>query len=141
MAQSDTRKAQLIRELDAARGNLRHHASGVRSAANLPAQFRASFAKKPLPWIGGIATLGIALSFLRPGRRKASPISIITPIARRAGIFSGIASLLFEATKPLLMTWATRQLALFVENTAENLASQHKRTPPPKRPRPSSPPL
>jgi hypothetical protein len=119
MAQSESRKSQLIRGLDQDRKKLQRHAQGIRSGADLSTRFQKSFSSHTLRWLGASALAGMLLSFVRTPRSKKKPVSAVPPPSPGFAPVGFLFRSALEMSKPFLLQWATQKIQVWVQKAAE----------------------
>ncbi|MEO7318691.1 MAG: hypothetical protein ABIZ56_06860 [Chthoniobacteraceae bacterium] len=105
-----TDKKTLIAELAAARGELRGYTTALRHDLDFGARLKRSVRSHPAVWFGGAAVLGLLLSRISPGRRKAAvPSSILrspkTAQAGKAAFALTALKFAFDFARPALLRW------------------------------------
>ena len=119
----DERKAELTAALARSRIQITGNAHALGRDLDFVSRARRAFKTHPAVWIGGAVVIGLFISRLPFGRKKAPPAP--RPTSRKneetvekvekAGLLLGALKIAFNIAKPTLMGWATRQVAQYFE--------------------------
>jgi hypothetical protein len=118
MAQ-DHDKAELIAELARARTTASANVVALRHDLDFPARARRSFAKNPLPWIGGAAVLGLIVARIPKRTKKVVTVfpkkeEPVAAKAGKAGLVLGALKIAFDFARPALLKWATQRFSNYM---------------------------
>ena len=116
----EKRKDELVDELARARTDMTVRARVVGHDLDFRTRTRRAFARHPAIWIGVALLLGLFISRVPFGRKKAAPAPIrkskgsVEPVVEKAGI-AGLAlaglKMAFDLARPALTAWVTRRVA------------------------------
>lgn len=117
----DERKAELTALLARSRTQITHNVHGLGHDLDFAARARRAFKTHPAVWIGGAVLVGLFISRLPFGRKKAAPAprskkaEATVEKVEKAGLALGALKIAFDIAKPTLMGWATRRVAEYFE--------------------------
>ncbi len=113
MADIDPRKAELIAEVNRARSRAGANWRELADDSNVPAMLKTNIARHRPMWLTSAIVIGVFIAKL-PARTKKIMVNHRgkqhVSSAGRAGLFMAALKLLIDATKPMLMAWATKRL-------------------------------
>jgi hypothetical protein len=118
MAQ-DHEKAELIAELERARSTTSANFHLLRRDLDFSLRAKKSFAKNPLPWLGGAAFLGLLVA--RIPRRTKKVVRVVpkrkddtAEKAGKAGLLLAAMKMAFDFARPALLKWATQRFSNYM---------------------------
>lgn len=117
----DERKAELTAILARSRTQITDNVHYLGHDLDFASRARRAFKTHPAVWIGGAILIGLFISRLPFGRKKAvaAPRSkkaeSTVEKAEKAGLVLGALKIAFDIAKPTLMGWATRRVAEYFE--------------------------
>jgi hypothetical protein len=117
----DERKAQLSALLARSRAQITDNVHALGHDLDFASRARRAFRMHPAVWIGGAVLVGLFISRLPFGRKKAAaaPRSKKTePMVEKVGktgLALGALKIAFDIAKPTLVGWATRRVAEYFE--------------------------
>lgn len=117
---AENTKAELIAQLDRARGEFGRQWGEFRQDIDVPQHLRRTFGQHKTAWIGAAALFGWLLSRL-PARKKTVKVLVddrghkIKSLTK-GGLFFTLGKMAFSTLRPVAAALATRQLKVFVEN-------------------------
>ncbi|MEA3212470.1 MAG: hypothetical protein QOE70_5527 [Chthoniobacter sp.] len=120
MAQ-ESRKSELIFELERARENLAANLHGLRRDFRIVHRVKTGFERYRFVWLGGAIVLGLLLARLpgrkkkvtveRRGRREKGENAVI-----KTGLFLGALKFAFDVARPVLTRWLTRRVSEYAQS-------------------------
>ncbi len=120
-------KAELIAELARARARLTDSTLALRRDLDFSTRARKAFKSSPLPWLGGAAVVGLAVSRLFGRSKKVVPVfpkkDQTLEKAGKAGLVLGALKIAFDFARPMLVKWATQRFS-------DYFATTHSQQPP-----------
>ena len=117
----DERKAELTATLALSRARISTNVHALGHDLDFVTRTRRAFTRHPAVWIGGAVLIGLLISRLPLGRKKAVPASRSKKAeptvekVEKAGLLLGALKIAFDIARPTIMGWATRRVADYFE--------------------------
>jgi sensor c-di-GMP phosphodiesterase-like protein len=110
-----TPKQQVLRDLEAARASLAHHATQAAEEWSPRALVSRSFAKHRSLWIGGAALVGLVLTRLfRPAGNADSHRDNLSSLAKDRGLFALLLGPILSLSRKTLLDYAAQLFESFL---------------------------
>jgi hypothetical protein len=118
MARREDRKAELIADLAAVRRRADRSTLAIRESLDVPARVRRSVSHNLFAWLGCAALLGVVVAKLPPRTRKVlvdQDGKRVRSNVAKSGLLLTVATVAFNAARPLLLKIAIERLQPFIE--------------------------
>lgn len=117
------RKTELTTALARSRVQITGNAHALGRDLDFASRARRAFTTHPAVWIGGAVVIGLFISRLPFGRKKAAPVprgksrktAETVEKAEKAGLLLAGLKIAFDIARPTIMGWATRRVAEYFE--------------------------